>query len=82
MNSDNQRRNSFSNFVKSLLLLVTTPTNQECEQEQKETYHSNFYDLYYSFPAFDDELEQDSSTCSQSHNNTTTSYISTNHILC
>lgn len=83
--STNSRRNSFSSFVKNLLLLVS-PSNNVNEDDQLErklsassSEYSPFQDMYFSFPAFE-EPDESSSTCGQSHHQP---YIAkSNRILC
>jgi hypothetical protein len=84
MNSSSTcRRNSFSSFVKNLLLLVSPSNNvNEDHLERKistsSSEYSPFQDMYFSFPAF--EEPEESSTCGQSHHQP---YIAkSNRILC
>ncbi|KAF1796446.1 hypothetical protein V8B55DRAFT_1431886 [Mucor lusitanicus] len=71
----NSRRNSFSSFVKNLLLLVSsTPSSSTAneqdsnEQETACSEHSEFQNLYFSFPAFIEEpADESASSCGQSH---------------
>jgi hypothetical protein len=68
--STDSRRNSFSSFVKNLILLVSPSTNNnedELNLERKSSTTSSenspFQDLYFSFPAFEETYE-DSTTVS------------------
>ncbi|KAI8378636.1 hypothetical protein BD560DRAFT_389949 [Blakeslea trispora] len=84
MNTDN-RRNSFSAFVKNLFLLVT-PTNQtndnklERKMSANSSENSPFQDLYFSFPAFDESEESSTSTCSSTSSYTMAN--ESNRIMC
>lgn len=61
--SNNTRRNSFSSFVKNLILLVSPSSNdtQDLHLERKSTTTSTesspFQDMYFSFPAFEEPCE-------------------------
>jgi hypothetical protein len=72
------RRNSFSSFVKNLLLLVSPSNNGNEDLETTSSEHSPFQDMYFSFPAFEEPEEP--STCGQSHHQP---YIAkSNRIMC
>ncbi|KAI8637461.1 hypothetical protein BD408DRAFT_424497 [Parasitella parasitica] len=66
------RRNSFSAFVKNLLLLVSsTPssanTSNQDDNKQEPIEKSPFQDLYFSFPAYIEEsTEETAASCGQS----------------
>lgn len=55
------RRNSFSEFVKSLLLLVSPSNNHDNSNSKQEDIEkrspSLFEDMYVSFPAFEEQEE-------------------------
>lgn len=83
--TDSSRRNSFSSFVKNLILLVS-PSNNNNEDElnlERTTSSENspFQDMYFSFPAFEETYEDSTTTTNCGHQ----SYITTqssNSILC
>ncbi|KAI8048210.1 hypothetical protein BDF21DRAFT_433569 [Thamnidium elegans] len=66
--SNNTRRNSFSSFVKNLILLVSPSSNdtQDLNLERKSTTTSTesspFQDMYFSFPAFEESCEDSNCT--------------------
>ncbi|KAG2211222.1 hypothetical protein INT47_006342 [Mucor saturninus] len=80
MNSQNTRRNSFSSFVKNLILLVSPSQHQandedELSLERTTTSESSpFQDMYFSFPAFEETYED--SNCAHS------TFISPSSIVC
>lgn len=61
MNTQNTRRNSFSSFVKNLILLVSpshNEANEDLKLERSTTSESSpFQDMYFSFPAFEETYE-------------------------
>lgn len=78
MNTENNtRRNSFSSFVKNLILLVSpsSPANDDLSLERTATSESSpFQDMYFSFPAFEETYED--SNCAHP------SFISQSSIVC
>jgi hypothetical protein len=82
------RRNSFSSFVKNLILLVS-PSNQQEQETAAETKstisNSPFEDLYFSFPAFEESTSEESSTstsCGQTSHLPQSYMVESSRILC
>lgn len=79
MNSETTRHNSFSSFVKNLILLVSPASNSNEEDDLSlertaSSESSPFQDMYFSFPAFEETYED--SNCGH------TSFISQSSIVC
>jgi hypothetical protein len=76
-NTDNStaRRNSFSTFMKNLLLLVSPSSNTnevdsldlERKSSTASSENSPFQDLYFSFPAFEEASAEETSCGHQSY---------------
>ncbi|KAI8881773.1 hypothetical protein K501DRAFT_286234 [Backusella circina FSU 941] len=87
--STTTRRNSFSAFVKNLILLVS-PSNQQEEEATAETKstmsNSPFEDLYFSFPAFEESTSEESSattsSCGQTSHLPQSYMVESSRILC
>ena len=81
MNSTtDNRRNSFSSFVKNLILLVSPTSNgseDDLNLERKasttSSENSPFQDMYFSFPAFEETCE--STATHQSYMNQSSSIV-------
>lgn len=91
------RRNSFSSFVRTLLLFVSPSANHDDETSstssiqqdnecKKDANHNDslFMEMYVSFPALEDQDVSENNSCAAEQRNGNSSFIvgSSNRVLC
>ncbi|EIE89183.1 hypothetical protein G6F46_002659 [Rhizopus delemar] len=83
LKTDNVRHKSFSSFVKSLLSIVSPssiPTTKNDESEKQ--VRCLFEDMYFSFPAFEEEEQEEKQEGLSNCRPQPSLIVGTNRIMC
>ncbi|KAG0734868.1 hypothetical protein G6F57_015011 [Rhizopus arrhizus] len=78
--TDNVRHKSFSSFVKNLLSIVSPSTTAIKSDESEKQVRCLFEDMYFSFPAFEEDEEQGEGRPNCRH--PPSLIVGTNRIMC